>query len=629
MNQISDTKDFNKLLVKTIAIAVSIFHLLNVSGIITLSTMPIRIIHLLAMLVIVFLTKSTKKDKFKSFDLGIRLIFLALSIYCGVHLLVRWEGIANSGGVTTAQDVIIGAIFMIVILEATRRSVGNVLAIICTVFLVYPFVGQYFTGIMMTRHYSLSRVINMLYTTSAGVYGTPISVSANYIILFCIYGAFLSQFGCGEFLFRLSSTLTKKFVAASAKTSIIFSALLGMLSGSAAGNVAVTGSLTIPMMVKDNYTPEQAGAISAVSSTGGQMMPPIMGAAAFIMASIIGIPYASIMKAALLPSLLYFLSIFVIVHLIARKQKIVAKGDQNQDTALSVLKEDWPLALPIIILIIMMVIGYSPFKAAYISIISLLVVYIPNQIFRKKDFDTAEFFKNVGNALEKGARDTVSIAVACGAAGIISGILSLTGLSSKLAFMIVAIAHGHLIVALILTMFISLILGMGLPTTAAYLVLATVIAPALVKMGAPVLTAHLFVFYFGCISTITPPVALASYVAAGIAKADLNKVGFTAFKYGIVSFILPYMFMYGPSLLMDGSAVEILSTVVFSVVGVVAIGMAIVGYIKTDTNMVEKLLLIACGILMIFQGTLTDVIGIAIFVGLIFVSTKKAKLRSI
>ncbi|MGH4037613.1 MAG: TRAP transporter permease [Sphaerochaeta sp.] len=524
MNQISDTKDFNKLLVKTIAIAVSIFHLLNVSGIITLSTMPIRIIHLLAMLVIVFLTKSTKKDKFKSFDLGIRLIFLALSIYCGVHLLVRWEGIANSGGVTTAQDVIIGAIFMIVILEATRRSVGNVLAIICTVFLVYPFVGQYFTGIMMTRHYSLSRVINMLYTTSAGVYGTPISVSANYIILFCIYGAFLSQFGCGEFLFRLSSTLTKKFVAASAKTSIIFSALLGMLSGSAAGNVAVTGSLTIPMMVKDNYTPEQAGAISAVSSTGGQMMPPIMGAAAFIMASIIGIPYASIMKAALLPSLLYFLSIFVIVHLIARKQKIVAKGDQNQDTALSVLKEDWPLALPIIILIIMMVIGYSPFKAAYISIISLLVVYIPNQIFRKKDFDTAEFFKNVGNALEKGARDTVSIAVACGAAGIISGILSLTGLSSKLAFMIVAIAHGHLIVALILTMFISLILGMGLPTTAAYLVLATVIAPALVKMGAPVLTAHLFVFYFGCISTITPPVALASYVAAGIAKADLNKV---------------------------------------------------------------------------------------------------------
>jgi TRAP transporter 4TM/12TM fusion protein len=629
MNQISDTKDFNKMLVKIIAIAVSIFHLLNVSGIITLSTMPIRIIHLLAMLVIVFLTKSTKKDKFKSFDLGIRLIFLALSIYCGVHLLVRWEGIANSGGVTTAQDVIIGAIFMIVILEATRRSVGNVLAIICTVFLVYPFVGQYFTGIMMTRHYSLSRVINMLYTTSAGVYGTPISVSANYIILFCIYGAFLSQFGCGEFLFRLSSTLTKKFVAASAKTSIIFSALLGMLSGSAAGNVAVTGSLTIPMMVKDNYTPEQAGAISAVSSTGGQMMPPIMGAAAFIMASIIGIPYASIMKAALLPSLLYFLSIFVIVHLIARKQKIVAKGDQNQDTALSVLKEDWPLALPIIILIIMMVIGYSPFKAAYISIISLLVVYIPNQIFRKKDFDTAEFFKNVGNALEKGARDTVSIAVACGAAGIISGILSLTGLSSKLAFMIVAIAHGHLIVALILTMFISLILGMGLPTTAAYLVLATVISPALVKMGAPVLTAHLFVFYFGCISTITPPVALASYVAAGIAKADLNKVGFTAFKYGIVSFILPYMFMYGPSLLMEGSAIEILLTVLFSVVGVVAIGMAIVGYIKTDTNMVEKVLLIACGILMIFQGTLTDVIGIVIFVGLIFVSTKKAKLRSI
>lgn len=629
MNRISDTKDFNKMIVKIVAIAVSLFHLLNVSGIITLSTMPIRIIHLLAMLVIAFLTKSTKKEKFKTIDLGIRLFFLALSVYCGAHLLFRWEAIANSGGVTSSVDVLIGAIFMIVILEATRRSVGNVLAIICTVFLVYPFIGQYLGGILMTRNYSLSRVINMLYTTSAGVYGIPISVSANYIILFCIYGAFLSEFGCGEFLFRLSSTLTKRFCAASAKTSIIFSALLGMLSGSAAGNVAVTGSLTIPMMVKDDYTPEQAGAISAVSSTGGQMMPPIMGAAAFIMASIIGIPYASIMKAAILPSILYFLSIFVIVHLIAKKKNIQAKGEANKDTALSVMKEDWPLALPIIILIIMMVGGYSPFKAAYISIISLLVVYVPNQIFRKKDFDAKKFIKSVGNALEKGAKDTVSIAVACGAAGIISGILSLTGLSSKLALMIVTISHGHLIIALILTMFISLILGMGLPTTAAYLVLATVIAPALVKMGAPVLTAHLFVFYFGCISTITPPVALASYVAAGIAKADLNKVGFTAFRYGIVSFILPYMFMYGPSLLMEGAALDIIVTVLFSIIGVVAIAMAIVGYIKTDTTLVEKILLIACGILMIFQGTLTDAIGIIIFVGLIFVSTKKAKLRRI
>ncbi|MCY1152938.1 MAG: TRAP transporter fused permease subunit [Sphaerochaetaceae bacterium] len=629
MNQISDTRDFNKMIVKIVAITVSLFHLLNVSGIITLSTMPIRIVHLLAMLVIAFLTKSTKKEKFKTIDLAIRLFFLALSVYCGAHLLFRWEAIANSGGVTSSYDVIIGAIFMIVILEATRRSVGNVLAIICTIFLVYPFIGQYIGGILMTRHYSLSRVINMLYTTSAGVYGTPISVSANYIILFCIYGAFLSEFGCGEFLFRLSSTLTKRFCAASAKTSIIFSALLGMLSGSAAGNVAVTGSLTIPMMVKDDYSPEQAGAISAVSSTGGQMMPPIMGAAAFIMASIIGIPYASIMKAAILPSILYFLSIFVIVHLIAKKKNIQAKGEENKDTALSVLKEDWPLALPIVVLIIMMVSGYSPFKAAYISIISLLVVYVPNQIFRKKDFDTKQFFNSVGNALEKGARDTVSIAVACGAAGIISGILSLTGLSSKLAFMIVSISHGHLIIALILTMFISLILGMGLPTTAAYLVLATVIAPALVKMGAPVLTAHLFVFYFGCISTITPPVALASYVAAGIAKADLNKVGFTAFRYGIVSFILPYMFMYGPSLLMEGAVINIIITVFFSVVGVVAIAMAIVGFIKTDTNLVEKILLIACGILMIFQGTLTDLIGIIIFICLIVVSTRKAKLRRI
>jgi TRAP transporter 4TM/12TM fusion protein len=615
--------ELRKKCVAVIAIVISLFHLLNVSGLLTISTMPIRIIHLLAMISIVFLTKETKKEKFRAVDAVARVIFFLLSVSCSLYLLARYADIANSGGQTTPVDIIFGVLMMIVVFEAARRSVGIVLAVISSVFLIYPFFGPFLTGILQTRHYSLSRIITLLYTTSDGIYGLPISVSANYIILFCIYGAFLSQFGTGDFLFRFSASLTKRLSAASAKTSIIFSALLGMLSGSAAGVVAVTGSLTIPMMVKENYTKEEAGAVAAVAATGGQIMPPVMGAAAFIMASIIGVPYVKIMKAATLPAVLYFFSIFLVVHLIAKKKKVTKNNSFSDLHCSTVLKEDWPLALPIVALIVLMIMGYSPFKAAFYSILSLLIVYVPHSWIKNRTFDFKLFGKRILDALKHGALDTVSIATACAAAGIISGILSVTGLSTKLASLIVVISHGHLLIALIFTMFISLLLGMGLPTTAAYLVLATVITPALVQMGAGLLAAHLFVFYFGCISTITPPVALASYVAAGVAKADLNKVGTKAFYYGIVSFLLPFMFVYGPSLLLEGPVMGIIGTCLFSIIGTMAIAMAIVGYTNTTISIPFRLLLVAAGILMIFEGFVTDIIGVALFVGVIIFSNIK------
>ena len=622
----------NKVLKKTketavlaIAVSVSIFHLLNVAGIITISTMPIRIIHLLAMMLLVFMVKGTKNEKLKAFDTVLRFVGFILTAVCSIYLLRRYADIAESGGQTVPLDIVMGLIMMIVVLEAARRSVGFVLALISAIFLIYPFIGPFLPGLLGTRQYSLTRIITLLYTTSDGIYGTPISVSSNYIILFCIYGAFLSQFGAGEFLFDVSSSFTSKFSAAAAKTSIIFCALLGMMSGSAAGVVAVAGSLTIPMMIKENYTKEEAGAVCAVAATGGQIMPPVMGAAAFIMASIIGVPYLDVMKASIIPAILYFFSIFIVVHLLAKKRGMKPCVNENAKTLGTVLKEDWPLALPILSLIIMMVVGYSPFKAAYISILVLLIVYIPHQWHKNGKFDFKAFGKNIVLALKQGSMDTISIATACAAAGIISGILSVTGLSVKLASLIVQISNGHLIIALLLTMLISLILGMGLPTTAAYLVLATVIAPALVQMGASLLSAHLFVFYFGCISTITPPVALASYVAAGVAKADLNKVGYKAFWYGIVSFILPYLFIYGPGLLLEGSVLNIIQTIVFAVIGTAAIAMAIVGFIVTDISWPFRILLIVAGVLMIYQGTLTDIIGIALFVVITVYSCLKKK----
>ena len=349
----------NKVLKKTketaviaIAVSVSIFHLLNVAGIITISTMPIRIIHLLAMMLLVFMVKGTKNEKLKAFDTVLRFVGFILTAVCSIYLLSRYADIAESGGQTVPLDIVMGLIMMIVVLEAARRSVGFVLALISAIFLIYPFIGPFLPGLLGTRQYSLTRIITLLYTTSDGIYGTPISVSSNYIILFCIYGAFLSQFGAGEFLFNVSSSFTSKFSAAAAKTSIIFCALLGMMSGSAAGVVAVAGSLTIPMMIKENYTKEEAGAVCAVAATGGQIMPPVMGAAAFIMASIIGVPYLDVMKASIIPAILYFFSIFIVVHLLAKKRGMKPCVNENAKTLGTVLKEDWPLALPILSLII-------------------------------------------------------------------------------------------------------------------------------------------------------------------------------------------------------------------------------------------------------------------------------------
>ena len=607
-----------------IAIMVSIFHLLNVSGILTMSSMTIRVVHLTAMIMILYLKEEKGGKERKEIHNFYRILVSLLILICSVYLLNRWESIVSSGGATNKTDVIVGILTIVLVLDATRKSAGPALSVITLVFLAYPFVGKYLPGVLKARSYTVSRIFSFLYTTTEGIYGIPISVSATYIILFCIYGAFLSEFGAGEFLFKLSSVLTKRFVAATAKTSIIFSALIGMISGSAAGNVAITGSLTIPMMIKSGYKKEQAAAVSAVSATGGQIMPPIMGAAAFMMAELIGEPYSEVMKVAILPAILYFLSIFIIVHLEAKKQDIDMESEENEMTFVSILKEGWFYILPIVALIIMMIMGYSPFKAALVSIISLLVVYFISQVL-KGETSIKEFGMKTLEALKQGAFDTSSIAIACAAAGIIAGILSITGLGSKLATLIIQISGGNLLIALVLTMFVSLILGMGLPTTAAYLVLASVVAPALVKLGLSLISAHMFVFFFGCISTITPPVALASYVAAGIADSDLNKVGWTAFKYGLVSFILPYMFVFGPGLLMIGSPLVILQTFVMAVIGVFCIAVSLTGFMNVELNKFQRAIMFIAGLLTIYQGLLTDIIGLVMLL-IVYLSTRKKEI---
>lgn len=600
-----------KYLAAALAIITGVFHLINVGGIVVVSDMTLRAVHVMAMLAIMFLNIPANKTPFSKNIYPFRLLGTAASLTTGVYILLRWKAIIESGGMTNSIDTYMGILMVSLLLFCTWVSIGKVLTIVISLFLLYPFVGPYLVGILQNRAFSIDRTFSFIYASTQGIYGIPISVSASYIVMFCIYGAFLNQFGAGEFLFKLSASLTSKLIAATAKTAIVFSALIGMISGSAAGNVAIAGSIAIPMMKKRGYNATTAGAIEAVAATGGQIMPPIMGAAAFIMAEMTGVSYVQIMKAAAIPAVLYFLSLFFIVHLTAQKERVdLNDGEQEIFKIGTVLKEGWYFALPIIMLLVMLVMGFSPFKSAYYSIFALLLVYI----IAKRDFSKG-FGMKILEALRKGVVDTVPIAVACAASGIIVSIINMTGIGNKLTTLIVTFSDGRLFVALILTMVVSIILGMGLPTTAVYLVVATVVAPALTRMGLPVLAAHLFVFFFGCISTITPPVALASYVAAGVADAKVNDVGWTAFRYGIISFLLPFMFVYGPALLMEGSLPSILITLTVAIAGVYAVAVSIVGSWRSRlVPLAYRMGLFFAGILLVNQGYLSDAIGILLCV---------------
>jgi len=606
-----------------VAFVVGAFHLLNVSGLIVLSTRDIRIFHLMMMLVLLFLTKPTlKKIADSKVDRFISLLLVGLAVGGSIYIMSRWKDIAMSGGDTDRIDAWVGLVVIFLVLEAARRGVGLALTLICLVFFTYPFYSEYLPGVLNSRGYGIERISELLTTTSQGIYGIPLGVSSTYIVLFSIYGAFLSTFGAGDFFFKVASRITRGMRAAGAKTAVLFSTLLGMISGSAAGNVAVTGTLTIPMMKKEGYHAHQAGAVEAVVSTGGQMMPPVMGAAAFIMAEIVGVPYTDVMKVGLIPALLFFSSLFFVVHLQAVKNGIGSRLIDDDDEPLwKILLKGGQFILPFVTLIAMMLNGYSPFKASYYSIVVLLVAHV---VWNRRL--SIDIVTRSAAAITTGAKSVVPIAIACAAAGIIAGTLGVTGFGSKISGLIFTASGGITFIALILTMLTAIVLGMGLPTTAAYLILATVVAPALSKLGVPLLTAHMFVFFYGCVSTITPPVALASYVAAGIAGANINKVGWTAFAYGITCYLLPFMFFYGPPLLMQGGALSVGFASLSGLFGVFCIAAFVIGYITMPLTLWHRLAIGTAGLMLLMPGWATDIIGGALL--LVILQLQRLQIRS-
>ena len=509
----------------------------------------------------------------------------------------------------------IGVVGILALIELCRRSVG--LPILCVVgaLLVYTF----------TRVQPRVAIYNLFYTTS-GVMNTPINVCAKYIVVFIIFGAFLERTGIAQFFIDLANSIAGASAGGPAKVAVISSALCGMVSGSSVGNTVTTGSVTIPMMKKTGYKAEFAGAVEAAASTGGQIMPPIMGAAAFLMAEYMGVSYATVAVTAILPAVLYFTGIYIAVHLEARKLGL--KGiPRDQLPKLRVLIKKIYLLAPLVVLVVLVSTNMKTmqFSAAVAILVAILVGLI-----NKDDRIT---ITKIIDALEAGGKGTITVAVACAMAGIVAGCITVTGLASKLITAIVSVSGGHTMIALVLTMLCCIVLGMGVPTTANYCIMAATCAPILMnpQIGVPAMAAHFFVFYFGIVADITPPVALAAYAGSAIAKAPPMKTAFNATKLAIAAFIVPYIFAKNPAMLLVNveNPFQVVQIVISSLVGLFGVAAALNGFLYRPINPLFRLALVAGGLSMMIPGTLTDVIGLAVVVAVVLLQRAAAKREAV
>jgi len=582
-----------------IAIFTSLFHLYT-AGFGLLSAMDQRGLHLLLMLVLAFITYSATSSTSQRVQ-GLDYLFIAVAAASSFYILATWEG--NIGAfIPSLQDVIFGFMMIAVVLEAARRTSGLALPITALVFLAYAFWGEELPGLLSHKHYSTERIISFLYTTTEGIYGLPIAISATFVVIFIIFGAFLSNTGAGKLFVDLAFSLAGRRRGGPAKVAVVSSALMGTITGSPLAEVATTGTITIPLMRDAGYRPFVAGAIEAVSATGAMIMPPVMGAVAFLIAENLGISYFEVAKAAALPAVIYYACLYFMVDFEAAKMGLKGLAKEDLPSFLGSLITGWYALVPLIALVIWIGMGWSAMRAGFWSIMLLFVTLL---IGKRKMLN----WKSISRSLRQGGENAVSVAAACACAGIILGVISVTGLGVKLTSFMISLSGGNLFIGLVLTAITSLILGMGLPATAIYVMMAAINAPALIQMGASPLAAHLFLFYFGCISTITPPVALTAYAAAAVAGASPTKTGWRAFIYGLSAYIMPFMFMYSSSLLMEGGVLLVARTFVTGMIGAYFLSAGIQGYLIFRINVIERVVLFAAGILLIHPGAFTDVVG--------------------
>ena len=589
----------------------------------TLDAMIQRCVHLSFGISLVFLLCPTKKSWIKGGRFHpIDILFTVLAVIPPVYILVNYQQLILRAGTVTPTDALVGLLGIVMVLEAARRIVGLPIVIVVLCFLLYGFLGPYMPGPLAHRGLTINQMVGHLFFTTEGVFGIPLGVSSTFIFLFILFGAYLEKTGLGKFFIDIANALAGWASGGPAKVAVISSALQGTISGSSVANVVGSGSFTIPMMKKLGYHKNFAGAVEAAASTGGQLMPPIMGAAAFLMAEFVGIPYMEVVKAAVVPAILYFLGVFLGVHFEAKKNHLEGTPRSQLEPWGRIMKEEGHLAIPLIAIIALLASGYTPMKAALAGIF----ISIGSAMLRAS---TRMNFYDIVDGLIKGARGALGVIIACASAGMIIGIVTKTGVGLKLASALVTVAAGNFMLLLLCTMLTSLILGMGVPTTANYVITSTIAAPALIQLGVPILAAHMFVFYFGIIADITPPVALAAYAGSAISGGDPLKTGVNASKLGIAAFIIPYVFVLSPQILGIGATFGgVLFTTCTAIIGMAGISGAMIGQFYCKANVLERLLLLAGGLCLIDPHTLTDIIGIAILVGVFalqYFRSKKAK----
>ena len=618
----SDTMMYTGFMAKVIsalAITFSVFQLYTaIFGV--LDAQLQRAVHLGFAMALSFLLYPTRKSWSRTKLHPLDLVLAVLSAASPAYICICYQQLAMRSGIVTPVDLIMGVMGLLLVIEATRRVVGIPMVVVVLVFLAYAFAGPYMPGVMAHRGLTVQQLIGHLYYTTEGIFGIPLGVSSTFIFLFILFGAYLESTGLGKFFIDLANAVAGWASGGPAKVAVLSSAFMGTVSGSSVANVAGTGSFTIPMMKKLGYRKEFAGAVEAASSTGGQLMPPVMGAAAFLMAEFVGAPYIEIVEAAVVPAMLYFAGLWLGVHLEAKRTNLKGVPRDQLPKAWLIFKERGHLALPLIVIVYLLVSGYTPMRAALVAIVLSILASSLRKSTRMKPIE-------IVNGLESGARNVLGVVIACASAGIIIGVVTKTGVGLKLASGLLALSGGMLLPTMFFTMITSLILGMGVPTTANYVITSTIAAPALIQMDVPVLAAHMFVFYFGIIADVTPPVALAAYAASGISGGKPLLTGVNASKLAIAAFIIPYIFVLSPELLMiNATPTGILWAVATAIIGMVGLSSAMIGYLYYYSTWYERIILFASGLLMIIPGIVTDVPGLMLFM-LILVGQKARKAR--
>ena len=608
-----------KKIIAAIAITFSVFQLYTaIFGV--LDAQLQRAIHLgfglaLAYLLYPFRRAWTRDHYFHPIDI----VFAILGAATPAYLVIQYRELITRAGTVSPVDTVVGGLGILLVIEATRRVVGLPMVTVVLAFIAYAFLGPYMPGVLAHRGLTPEQLIGHLYFTTEGIFGIPLGVSSTFIFLFILFGAYLESTGLGKFFIDLANAVAGWASGGPAKVAVLSSGLMGTVSGSSVANVVGTGSLTIPMMKKLGYNANFAGAVEAAASTGGQLMPPVMGAAAFLMAEFVGVPYIDVVKAAAIPALLYFTGVWLGVHFEAKRKKLKGIPRAELPNPLTLLKERGHLAIPLVVIVYLLVAGYTPMRAALVAIFLSILCAMLRKSTRMKPIE-------IVYGLERGAKGVLGVLVACASAGIIIGVVTKTGVGLRLASGLIDLAGGMLLPAMFFTMITAIVLGMGVPTTANYVITSTIAAPALEQMGVPVLAAHMFVFYFGIIADVTPPVALAAYAGAGISGGNALKTGVHASKLAIAAFIIPYVFVLSPVLLMvDATPLALVSVTLTALLGMIAISSALCGFLADHCRPYERILLIIAGLLMIKPGGITDLVGLVLFVVILVMQYRRAK----